>query len=566
MPSNHKNVHKDHCRVLKNLKIQNYALIEHLDIDFESGLSVITGETGAGKSIIIGALALVLGQRADTKAIQTGKNKCVVEAVFDVSDLALQPLFDELDIDYDSECILRREILDSGKSRAFVNDMPVNLQQLRAVASRLIDIHSQHENLLLGESTFQLQALDAVAESHAEVETYARQYRTYKEIGRQLATVQQTADGWRADRDYAQFQYDQLATADLTDDEQESLECELQTMNHAEEVKTAIAAALARLDGESVGVNESLRDSLSSLRRIEPFVPQMADYVQRIESALIDLKDVASDLEIKLNDTDFDPQRKEFVENRLDLIYTLEQKHHVASVAELLQLQSDFAEKLARIDGFDAEIETLRKQLHEAEQHLTVAAERLSDKRRTAKTDFERIVTAQLTELGMPHANFVVAMTDAEQFLPSGRDNVEFLFSANKNAVPQPIAHTASGGELSRLMLVIKAQIANRTQLPTVVLDEIDTGVSGEVAHRMGLIMSNMSQAMQVLTITHLPQIAAKGATHYKVYKHDTAEATVTNIVRLTADQRVQEVAEMLSGKNPSEAAISNARELLKLV
>lgn len=552
--------------MLKNLKIQNYALIEHLDIDFESGLSVITGETGAGKSIIIGALALVLGQRADTKAIQTGKNKCVVEAVFDVSDLALQPLFDELDIDYDGECILRREILDSGKSRAFVNDMPVNLQQLRAVANRLIDIHSQHENLLLGESTFQLQALDAVAESHAEVETYARQYRTYKEIGRQLATVQQTADVWRADRDYAQFQYDQLATADLTEDEQESLESELQTMNHAEEVKTAIAAALARLDGESVGVNESLRDSLSSLRRIEPFVPQMADYVQRIESALIDLKDVASDLEIKLNDTDFDPQRKEFVENRLDLIYTLEQKHHVASVAELLQLQSDFAEKLARIDGFDAEIETLRKQLHEAEQHLTVAAERLSDKRRTAKTDFERIVTAQLTELGMPHANFVVAMTDAEQFLPSGRDNVEFLFSANKNAVPQPIAHTASGGELSRLMLVIKAQIANRTQLPTVVLDEIDTGVSGEVAHRMGLIMSNMSQAMQVLTITHLPQIAAKGAAHYKVYKHDTADATVTNIVRLTADQRVQEVAEMLSGKNPSEAAISNARELLKLV
>lgn len=552
--------------MLHSLKIQNYALIEHLDIDFESGLSVITGETGAGKSIIIGALALVLGQRADTKAIQAGKNKCVVEAVFDVSDLALETLFAELDIDYDDECILRREILDNGKSRAFVNDMPVNLQQLRAVANRLIDIHSQHENLLLGESTFQLQALDAVASSHAEAETYAQHYRTYKEIGRQLATVQQTADAWRADRDYAQFQYDQLATADLTDDEQESLESELQTMNHAEEVKTAIAAALARLDGESVGVNESLRDSLSSLRRIEPFVPQMADYVQRIESALIDLKDVASDLEIKLNDTDFDPQRKEFVENRLDLIYTLEQKHHVASVAELLQLQSDFAEKLARIDGFDAEIETLRKQLHEAEQHLTVAAERLSDKRRTAKTDFERIVTAQLTELGMPHANFVVAMTDAEQFLPSGRDNVEFLFSANKNAAPQPIAHTASGGELSRLMLVIKAQIANRTQLPTVVLDEIDTGVSGEVAHRMGLIMSNMSQSMQVFTITHLPQIAAKGIAHYKVYKHDTADATVTNIVRLTSEQRVQEVAEMLSGKNPSAAAIDNARELLKMV
>lgn len=552
--------------MLHSLKIQNYALIEHLDIEFESGLSVITGETGAGKSIIIGALALVLGQRADTKAIQTGKNKCVVEAVFDVSDLALETLFAELDIDYDDECILRREILDNGKSRAFVNDMPVNLQQLRAVANRLIDIHSQHENLLLGESTFQLQALDAVASSHAEAETYAQHYRTYKEIGRQLATVQQTADAWRADRDYAQFQYDQLATADLTDDEQELLENELQTMNHAEEVKTAIAAALARLDGESVGTNELLREALTTLRRIEPFVPQMADYVQRIESALIDLKDVAADLEIKLNDTDFDPQRKEFVENRLDMIYTLEQKHHVASVADLLRLQTEFADKLARIDGFDAEIETLRKQLNEAEQHLMVAAEQLSAKRRMAKPDFERIVTAQLTELGMPHANFVVAMTDAEQFLPSGRDNVEFLFSANKNSAPQPIAHTASGGELSRLMLVVKAQIANRTKLPTVVFDEIDTGVSGEVAHRMGLIMSNMSQSMQVFTITHLPQIAAKGIAHYKVYKHDTADATVTNIVRLTSEQRVQEVAEMLSGKNPSAAAIDNARELLKMV
>ncbi|MGN0187302.1 MAG: DNA repair protein RecN [Paludibacteraceae bacterium] len=552
--------------MLKNLKIQNYALIEHLDIDFESGLAVITGETGAGKSIIIGALALVLGQRADIKSIQTGKSKCVVEARFDVAALALQSLFDELDIDYDSECILRRELLDSGKSRAFVNDTPVNLQQLRTVANRLIDIHSQHENLLLGESAFQLQALDAVAESTPERETYAQLYNTYKAISHQLDDLLQTADSWRTDRDYAQFQYDQLATADLAEDEQETLESELQTMNHAEEVKTAIAAALARLDGESVGVNELLRDSLSTLRRIERFVPQMADYVQRIESALIDLKDVAADLAIKLNDTDFDPQRKEFVENRLDLIYTLEQKHHVASVPELLQLQASFAEKLARIDGFDAEITTLRKQLHEAEQLLTVAAEQLSAKRRTAKTDFERIVTEQLTELGMPHAKFVIAMDVAEQFLPSGRDNVEFLFSANKNGAPQPIAQTASGGELSRLMLVIKAQIANRTQLPTVVFDEIDTGVSGEVAQRMGLIMSRMSQAIQVLTITHLPQIAAKGTTHYKVYKHDTADTTVTDIVRLTPEQRIQEVAEMLSGKNPSDAAVNNARELLKFV
>ncbi len=550
--------------MLKNLQIRNYALIEHLDIDFTSGLSVITGETGAGKSIMVGALALVLGQRADTKVIQQGKSKCVVEATFDVAHLALQSLFDALEIDYDDMCIIRREVLDSGKSRAFVNDTPVNLQQLRSVASRLIDIHSQHESLLLGETSFQVDVLDAIADSKMELFDYQSIFKNYKQTEKALNDLVALAEKWRADRDYAQFQFEQLSEANLSDGEQETLEAELQTMNHSEEVKMALSSALSRIDDENSGVNTQLRDALSALRKIAAFLPQLSEYEQRIESSLIDLKDVSADLEVKLNDTDFDPQRKEFVEERLDQIYRLQQKHRVQSVAELFQIQADFEDKLARIDSFDIEIEQLRKSFSELETNLRLAAEKLSKKRCSAKAEFEKTVSQQLSELGMPNANFVVAISPANEFLISGSDEIEFLFSANKNHQPQAIAQTASGGELSRLMLVIKSLVATHAQLPIVVLDEIDTGVSGEVAHRMGLIMRQMAQSMQVLAITHLPQIAAKGTSHFKVYKHDTADSTITNIKQLTQEERILEIAEMLSGKNPSSAAIENAVELLK--
>ena len=550
--------------MLKHIEIRNYALIEHFDIDFDGGLSVITGETGAGKSIMMGALALVLGQRADTKVIQQGKSKCVVEAVFDIAALALQPLFERLDVDYADECILRREVLDSGKSRAFVNDTPVNLQQLRDISVRLVDIHSQHENLLLGENAFQLGVVDAMAESQHELADYRHKYKLYKEAERRLADLQQTAEQWRSERDYAQFQFDQLAALALADGEQESLEAELETMNHSEEVKTALAAALANLSDEAAGVQIRLKDTLSALRRIARFLPPNADYEQRVESALVDLNDIASELENRLNDTDFDPQRKDFVESRLDQIYTLQQKHRVRTVAELLRLQADFEAKLSRIDGFDFELEQLTQQKTQAQADLSRAAEVLSHKRASVQTLLESEVSRQLVQLGMPNANFVVRITAADGFLPMGTDVVEFLFSANKNHAPQTIAQTASGGELSRLMLVIKALMASHTQLPTIVFDEIDTGVSGEVAHRMGLIMSQMAQSMQVIAITHLPQIAAKGTAHYRVFKHDTADATVTDIVRLSPTERIHEIAEMLSGKNPSEAAIENAKELLK--
>lgn len=550
--------------MLKHIEIRNYALIEHFDIDFDGGLSVVTGETGAGKSIMMGALALVLGQRADTKVIQQGKSKCVVEAVFDIADLALRPLFESLDMDYADECILRREVLDSGKSRAFVNDTPVNLQQLRDLSSHLVDIHSQHENLLLGENSFQLGVVDAMAESKLELADYRAKYKIYKEAEKRLADLRQTAEQWRSERDYAQFQFDQLAALGLADGEQETLEAELETMNHSEEVKTALAAALSNLSDDSAGVEVRLKDTLSALRRIVRFLPPNADYEQRVESALVDLKDIASELENRLNDTDFDPQRKEFVEARLDQIYTLQQKHRVRTVAELLRLQADFEAKLSRIDGFDFELEQLAKQKEKAQGELSRAAEALSAKRTAVQGALESEVSHQLVQLGMPNANFVVRIASAGGFLQTGADVVEFLFSANKNHAPQTIAQTASGGELSRLMLVIKALVASRTQLPTIVFDEIDTGVSGEVAHRMGLIMSQMAQSMQVLAITHLPQIAAKGAAHYKVFKHDTTDATVTDIVRLSPDERVLEIAEMLSGKNPSEAAVENAKELLK--
>ncbi len=552
--------------MLKHIEIRNYALIEHFDIDFDGGLSVITGETGAGKSIMMGALALVLGQRADTKVIQQGKSKCMVEAVFDIAALALQPLFERLDVDYADECILRREVLDSGKSRAFVNDTPVNLQQLRDISVRLVDIHSQHENLLLGENAFQLGVVDAMAESQHELADYRHKYKLYKEAERRLTDLQQTAEQWRSERDYAQFQFDQLAALALTDGEQELLEAELEAKNHSEEVKTALAAALANLSDEAAGVQIRLKDTLSALRRITRFLPTNADYEQRVESALVDLNDIASELENRLNDTDFDPQRKEFVESRLDQIYTLQQKHRVRTVTELLRLQADFEAKLSRIDGFDFELEQLTQQKTQAQADLSRAAEVLSHKRASVQTLLESEVSRQLVQLGMPNANFVVRITTADGFLPTGTDVVEFLFSANKNHAPQTIAQTASGGELSRLMLVIKALMASRTQLPTIVFDEIDTGVSGEVAHRMGLIMSQMAQSMQVIAITHLPQIAAKGTAHYRVFKHDTADATVTDIVRLSPTERIHEIAEMLSGKNPSEAAIENAKELLEKV
>lgn len=551
--------------MLKSLEIQNYALIEHLSIDFDSGLSILTGETGAGKSIIMGALSLILGQRADTKAIQEGKAKCVVEAVFDVKDYGLEELFQLNDVDYDSELIVRREVLDSGKSRAFLNDTPVSLQFLKEVTSKLIDVHSQHANLLLSNDDFQLDVLDSVAQTKELKTEYRKMFETYRSVLKQLKEIRDTALREQEEREYIQFQYAQLSEMKLVQGEQEELERELDMLNHSEEIKRALSFVVDVLDNEQQGVLSSLKDVISNLRKIISYLPVADALQERVDSCKIELQDIENEVMHTLNATDFDPNKKNEIEERLNLIYSLQQKHRVSSVGELLSLQQSFEMRLQAIDSYDEQINALENRLSDVKNQLDLSASALTDKRRSVCEEIERNMECKLQLLGMPNARFVVDLTSKEEFSATGKDDVAFLFSANKNAVPKNLTNIASGGEMSRVMLSLKSLIATKSLLPTIIFDEIDTGVSGEIAHRMGEIMRSMSKTMQVITITHLPQIAAKGGAHYKVYKADTDLATYTHIVRLKDAERPQEIAELLSGKNPSQAALDNAKELLSL-
>ena len=551
--------------MLKSLEIQNYALIEHLSIDFDSGLSILTGETGAGKSIIMGALSLILGQRADTKAIQEGKAKCVVEAVFDVKDYGLEELFQLNDVDYDSELIVRREVLDSGKSRAFLNDTPVSLQFLKEVTSKLIDVHSQHANLLLSNDDFQLDVLDSVAQTKELKTEYRKMFETYRSVLKQLKEIRDTALREQEEREYIQFQYAQLSEMKLVQGEQEELERELDMLNHSEEIKRALSFVVDVLDNEQQGVLSSLKDVISNLRKIISYLPVADALQERVDSCKIELQDIENEVMHTLNATDFDPNKKNEIEERLNLIYSLQQKHRVSSVGELLSLQQSFEMRLQAIDSYDEQINALENRLSDVKKQLDLSASALTDKRRSVCEEIERNMECKLQLLGMPNARFVVDLTSKEEFSATGKDDVAFLFSANKNAVPKNLTNIASGGEMSRVMLSLKSLIATKSLLPTIIFDEIDTGGSGEIAHRMGEIMRSMSETMQVITITHLPQIAAKGDAHYKVYKADTDLATYTHIVRLKDAERPQEIAELLSGKNPSQAALDNAKELLSL-
>lgn len=551
--------------MLKSLEIQNYALIEHLSIDFDSGLSILTGETGAGKSIIMGALSLILGQRADTKAIQEGKAKCVVEAVFDVKDYGLEELFQLNDVDYDSELIVRREVLDSGKSRAFLNDTPVSLQFLKEVTSKLIDVHSQHANLLLSNDDFQLDVLDSVAQTKELKTEYRKMFETYRSVLKQLKEIRDTALREQEEREYIQFQYAQLSEMKLVQGEQEELERELDMLNHSEEIKRALSFVVDVLDNEQQGVLSSLKDVISNLRKIISYLPVADALQERVDSCKIELQDIENEVMHTLNATDFDPNKKNEIEERLNLIYSLQQKHRVSSVGELLSLQQSFEMRLQAIDSYDEQINALENRLSDVKNQLDLSAAALTDKRRSVCEEIERNMECKLQLLGMPNARFVVDLTSKEEFSATGKDDVAFLFSANKNAVPKNLTNIASGGEMSRVMLSLKSLIATKSLLPTIIFDEIDTGVSGEIAHRMGEIMRSMSKTMQVITITHLPQIAAKGDAHYKVYKADTDLATYTHIVRLKDAERPQEIAELLSGRNPSQAALDNAKELLSL-
>lgn len=551
--------------MLKSLEIQNYALIEHLSIDFDSGLSILTGETGAGKSIIMGALSLILGQRADTKAIQEGKAKCVVEAVFDVKDYGLEELFQLNDVDYDSELIVRREVLDSGKSRAFLNDTPVSLQFLKEVTSKLIDVHSQHANLLLSNDDFQLDVLDSVAQTKDLKTEYRKMFETYRSVLKQLKEIRDMALREQEEREYIQFQYAQLSEMKLVQGEQEELERELDMLNHSEEIKRALSFVVDVLDNEQQGVLSSLKDVISNLRKIISYLPVADALQERVDSCKIELQDIENEVMHTLNATDFDPNKKNEIEERLNLIYSLQQKHRVSSVEELLSLQQTFEMRLQAIDSYDEQINALENRLSDVKKQLDLSASSLTDKRKSVCEEIERNMECKLQLLGMPNARFVVDLTSKEEFSATGKDDVAFLFSANKNAVPKNLTNIASGGEMSRVMLSLKSLIATKSLLPTIIFDEIDTGVSGEIAHRMGEIMRSMSKTMQVITITHLPQIAAKGDAHYKVYKADTDLATYTHIVRLKDAERPQEIAELLSGKNPSQVALDNAKELLSL-
>lgn len=551
--------------MLKSLEIQNYALIEHLSIDFDSGLSILTGETGAGKSIIMGALSLILGQRADTKAIQEGKAKCVVEAVFDVKDYGLEELFQLNDVDYDSELIVRREVLDFGKSRAFLNDTPVSLQFLKEVTSKLIDVHSQHANLLLSNDDFQLDVLDSVAQTKDLKTEYRKMFETYRSVLKQLKEIRDMALREQEEREYIQFQYAQLSEMKLVQGEQEELERELDMLNHSEEIKRALSFVVDVLDNEQQGVLSSLKDVISNLRKIISYLPVADALQERVDSCKIELQDIENEVMHTLNVTDFDPNKKNEIEERLNLIYSLQQKHRVSSVEELLSLQQTFEMRLQAIDSYDEQINALENRLSDVKKQLDLSASSLTDKRKSVCEEIERNMECKLQLLGMPNARFVVDLTSKEEFSATGKDDVAFLFSANKNAVPKNLTNIASGGEMSRVMLSLKSLIATKSLLPTIIFDEIDTGVSGEIAHRMGEIMRSMSKTMQVITITHLPQIAAKGDAHYKVYKADTDLATYTHIVRLKDAERPQEIAELLSGKNPSQAALDNAKELLSL-
>lgn len=551
--------------MLKSLFIQNFVLIDSLDIHFEEGFSVITGETGAGKSIILGALSLVLGQRADGKSIKNGAEKCVIEAVFDISKYKLQEFFQLNDLEYDDEiCILRRELFASGKSRAFVNDSPVSLNVARELGNRLIDIHSQHQNLLLGDNRFQLNVIDVMAENEILLILYRKEYVRYQSLKRELKELVEKAGQSKQEEDYIRFQLEQLTDARLFPGEQEELEQELETLSHAEEIKGSLYRITQLLDGEEQGAVPLIKEALSIADNLERFYPNAKEIAERLQTAYIDLNDLASDADSQKDDVEFNPERLEWVNERLNMLYSLEQKHRVASVDELIGIQEKFANQLNEINSFDEQIEQLKRQLDVSYKELLQQAAVLTEQRRIASKAIASQLVEMVIPLGMPNVRFGVDFTLRPEPESDGMDEIRFMFSANKSGELQPVAQTASGGEISRLMLCIKAMIAGFTALPAIIFDEVDTGVSGDIADKMGDIMQELGSKMQVITITHLPQIAAKGREHYFVYKEDTTDRTVTRIKELSKDERVKEVARMLSGASLTDASIANAKELLK--
>lgn len=551
--------------MLQSISIQNYALIDTLDINFDKGFSVITGETGAGKSIILGAIGLLLGQRADVKAIKRGASKCVIEAHFNIAPYRMETFFEENELEYDpQECILRREVQASGKSRAFINDSPASLALMKELGEQLIDVHSQHQNLLLNKEDFQLNVLDALAHDEKELSAYQDGYQAYRKIASELERLTELEEQSRSDEDYIRFQLDQFDEARLTEGEDIELEKEAELLSHAGEIKEGLYSAEQILMEDEGGLLTNMKRLSGILRPLKERYNTAGDLSDRIEELSIELKEIARDLSREQESVDVDPARLDFVNERLNLIYTLEKKHHVNSLEELLRVQEDFRSRLDAINSYGEQIEVLQKQKEELLEKLRKAMTKLSEKRMQAARLVEVEMMNRLIPLGMPNVCFQVEITPKATFDISGGDSVAFLFSANKNGTLQNISSVASGGEIARVMLSIKAMIAGATELPTIIFDEIDTGVSGEIADKMAEIMKEMGMYMQVISITHLPQIAAKGKVHYKVYKQDNETSTSSNIRQLKEEERIKEIAHMLSGATLTDAAMNNAKELLK--
>ena len=552
--------------MLKQLYIKDYALIDELNIDLHRGFSVITGETGAGKSIILGALGLLLGQRADIKSIKSGAKKCTVEAHFDLSRYPMEDFFTENEIDYDlNDCILRREITATGKSRAFINDTPVTLTMMRLLGQQLVDIHSQHQNLLLQEEDFQLRTVDIIADNSEILHDYQSHFKQYQSICQQIEQQKQKISEIQERADYIRFQYQELSKVDLYPEMQTELEQERDKLSHVEEIKLNLFSAEQQFSSdEGGGILSQLKEVSRHINDITDVYPSIKETAERIDNCMIELKDLYEGIRNEVQDIDYDPQRLEQINNTLDTLYSLEQKHHVSTVEELITLRDELKEQLNTVDNSD---ELLQKLQEEEQQMLATCnrlAQQLTKERKKAAKKIEKEMTERLVPLGIPQVRFAIEITD-KPLSSMGADKIRFLFSANTNTPMLPVADVASGGEIARVMLSLKAMISNKVKLPTIIFDEIDTGVSGKIAEKMGQIMQEMgANDRQVISITHLPQIAARGSHHYKVRKEESIFGTTTTMVMLNKEERLQEIAQMLSGADITAAAIDNAKALLQ--
>lgn len=550
--------------MLVKLYVQNYALIKDLDVEFENGLTIITGETGAGKTILLGALSLILGTRADTSVLLEKNEKCIVEGTFRIEEYDLTEFFTNNGLDYEPVTILRREINPAGKSRAFINDTPVTINLLKELGDRLIDIHSQYQTLMLSDNSFQLSVIDSFAGTVRLKAEYARVYKNFRNLKKEYAEAKEKADRNKADIEYYRFQLNQLEGAKLTGGEQEELEKEQELLAHAEEIKLALSSASALFSSDTGSILSMLREARSTLSKIRDFLPQGEEFLARADTSFIELNDLATEIEKLAASIDADPHRLAIVNNRLDTIYSLIQKHRVNNLNELIIKREDIKQLVKSIETGDERLTELESILLEETGVLTKLADEISAKREHILTEAEKNITGLLKQLGMPNARFRISFSKLEDFTPSGTDHADFLFSANKQVEPENLAKTASGGELSRVMLSLKSLLTKNTNLPTIIFDEIDAGVSGEVADKVGQILSGMGKYMQVVNITHLPQVASRGTKHYHVYKDDTGDSTVTRIKLLSPDERILEVARLLSGSEVTPTALKNAKELLQ--